>query len=148
MKKYRGTRYNSFWDKWTFLIIALVAGCFIFNLVIDDDIWNKVICLIMLIFVCLTFLGIYYRIDEDKLVVYTFFIPKEYPILKIKSITPTDSVLSAPAVSLSHRLAITFIDKKLLKSNIPLIISPKAQKDFLQQLIDINPAIEHDGLII
>lgn len=38
----------------------------------------------MLIFVLVTFLSIYYRIDGDKLVVYTFFIPTAYPIDEIK----------------------------------------------------------------
>ena len=97
----------------------------------------------MLAFVMLTLLSIYYRIDGDKLVVYTFFIPKAYPIDKIKEIKPTKNILSSPATSLTHRLAITFTDWKILKSTIPLIISPVRKEEFIQQLLSINPEIQH-----
>lgn len=97
----------------------------------------------MLIFVLVTFLSIYYRIDGDKLVVYTFFIPTAYPIDEIKEIKPTKSVLSSPATSLTHRLAITFTDRKILKSTTPLIISPVRQEEFIRQLLAINSEIEH-----
>ena len=97
----------------------------------------------MLAFVLVTFLSIYYRIDGDKLVVYTFFIPTAYPIDKIKEIKPTKSVLSSPATSLSHRLAITFTDRKILKSSIPLIISPVRQDEFIRQLLSPKSSIEH-----
>ena len=95
----------------------------------------------MLLFVLLTFLGIYYRIDGEKLVVYTFFVPTAYPIDQIKEIKPTKSVLSAPATSLSHRLAITFTDRKVLKSFMPIIISPVRQEEFISELLSINPGI-------
>ena len=97
----------------------------------------------MLAFVLVTFLSIYYRIDGDKLVVYTFFISTAYPIDKIKDIKPAKSVLSSPATSLTHRLAITFTDRKILKSSIPLIISPARQKDFIRQLLSVNPKINY-----
>ncbi|WP_438590531.1 PH domain-containing protein [Duncaniella muris] len=97
----------------------------------------------MLAFVLLTFIGIYYRIDRDKLVVYSFFVPTAYPIDKIKEIKPTRSVLSSPATSLSHRLAITFTDRNILKSSIPLIISPMRQEEFVRYLLSINPEIKH-----
>jgi hypothetical protein len=97
----------------------------------------------MLAFVLVTLLSIYYRIDGDKLVVYSFFIPASYPIDKIKEIKPTKSVLSSPATSLTHRLAITFTDRKILKSSMPLIISPARQDEFIRQLLSINPGIKH-----
>ena len=97
----------------------------------------------MLAFVLVTLLSIYYRIDGDKLVVYSFFIPTAYPIDKIKEIKPTKSVLSSPATSLSHRLAITFTDRKILKSSIPLIISPVHQDEFIRQLLSPKSSIEH-----
>lgn len=99
----------------------------------------------MLAFVLVTFLSIYYKIDGDKLVVYTFFVPTAYPIDKIKEIKPTESILSAPATSLTHRLAITFTDRKILKSYTPLIISPVRQDEFIRQLLSINPEIRHQS---
>lgn len=143
MEKSGGTRYNSRWDGSTWLILGLVAVfCFVPSFM-DEGIWPVVIYLALLAFVLVTLLSIYYRIDGDKLVVYTFFIPTAYPIDKIKEIKPTKSVLSAPATSLTHRMAITFTDRKILKSSIPLIISPVRQKEFIRQLCSINPEIKH-----
>ena len=143
MGKFGGVRYNSRWDGATWLILGLVAACCVVPCFFDDGVWPTIICLAMLAFVLVTFLGIYYRIDGDKLVVYSFFVPTAYPIDKIKEIKPTKSVLSAPATSLSHRLAITFTDRKILKSSLPLIISPVCQEEFIGQLLSINPEINH-----
>lgn len=143
MTKFGGTRYNSRWDGSTWFILGLVAVCCVIPCFMDDGIWPTIICLIMLVFVMVTFLGIYYRIDGDKLVVYSFFIPTVYPIDKIKEIKLTKSVLSSPATSLTHRLSITFTDRKILKTSIPLIISPVRQEEFILQLLSINPEIKH-----
>lgn len=143
MEKFGGTKYNSMWDGSTWLMLGLVAACCLVPCFIDHSLWLVTLCLAMLAFVLLTFQGIYYRIDGDKLIVYSFFIPTAYPIDKIKEIKPTKSVLSAPATSLSHRLAITFTDRKILKSSIPLIISPARQDEFIRQLLSINLQIKH-----
>lgn len=131
------------WDGSTWLMIVLVAICCLVPCFIDNSLLITAICLAMLVFVLLTCIGIYYKIDGDYLVVYTFFVPTAYPIDKIESIKPTKSILSSPATSLTHRLAITFVDRKILKSSIPLIISPVRQEDFIRQLLSINPAIKH-----
>lgn len=143
MEKYRGTRYNSQWDGSTWFMLGLVAVCCVVPCFLNDGIWPTIICLVMLAFVLVTLLSIYYRIDGDKLVVYSFFIPTAYPIDKIKEIKQTKSVLSSPATSLTHRLAITFNDRKILKSSIPLIISPVRQEEFIRQLLSVNPEIKH-----
>lgn len=143
MENFGGTRYNSIWDGSTWFILGLVAVCCIVPYLLDGGIWPTIICLVMLAFVLVTFFSIYYRIDGDKLVVYSFFIPTAYPIDKIKEIKPTKSVLSSPATSLTHHLAITFTDRKVLKSSIPLIISPVHQDEFIRQLLSVNPEIMH-----
>ena len=143
MKKFGGIRYNSWWDGSTWCILGLVAVCCVVPCFLDDGIWPTIVCLVMLAFVLVTFLSIYYRIDGDKLVVYSFFIPTAYPIDKIKEIKPTKSVLSSPATSLTHRLAITFTDRKILKSYMTLIISPVRQEEFIRHLRSINPEIKH-----
>lgn len=143
MKKFGGTKYNSMWDGSTWLMLGFVVACCLVPCFIDHSIWLITLCLAMLAFVLLTFIGIYYRIDRDKLVVYSFFVPTAYPIDKIKEIKPTKSVLSSPATSLSHRLTITFTDRKILKSTTPLIISPVHQEEFIRQLLSINPEIKH-----
>ena len=122
MKKFGGTKYNSMWDGSTWCMLGLVAVCCVVPYSIDQSLWLVILYLALLAFVLLTFFGIYYRIDGDKLVVYSFFVPTAYPIDKITRIKLNKSVLSSPATSLSHRLAITFTDRKILKSTTPLII--------------------------
>lgn len=143
MKHYKGTRFNSRWDKSTWLLLALVAACCVLQFYFDEGIWPFIISFVLLAFVLTTFLSIFYKIDGDELVVYTFFIPTAYPIAKIKEIKPTKCSLSAPATSLTHRLAITFTDRKILKSSMPLIISPSNQEEFIRKLLSINPEIEY-----
>ena len=143
MEKFEGTRYNSRWDGSTWFILGIVAACCIVPCFMDNGIWPTIICLVMLAFILLIFISIYYRIDGDKLVVYQFFIPTAFPIDKIKEVKPTKSVLSAPATSLTHRLAITFTDRKVLKSSMPIIISPVRQEEFIRQLLSVNPKIKH-----
>ena len=143
MEKFGGTRYNSRWDGSTWFILGIVAACCIVPCFMDNGIWPTIICLVMLAFILLIFISIYYRIDGDKLVVYQFFIPTAFPIDKIKEVKPTKSVLSALATSLTHRLAITFTDRKVLKSSMPIIISPVRQEEFIRQLLSVNPKIKH-----
>lgn len=80
MENFGGTRYNFRWDGSTWFIFGLVAVCCVVPCFLDDGIWPTIICIVMLAFVLVTLLSIYYRIDGDKLVVYSFFIPTAYPI--------------------------------------------------------------------
>ncbi len=142
MKKYGGTKYSSRWDGSTSAMAGAVVIACLWPVLLDDWFLPMIICVVMLVFVLLTLLGCYYRIDGENLVVYSFFIPSVYPINNIKSIKPTKSILSAPATSLTHRIAITFSDRKVLKSSMQLIISPARQDEFIAQLCAINPGIE------
>ncbi len=143
MKKYGGTRYNSLWDGSTWLIIALVVACCIWPIFLDDGILPVIISCIVLVSIIVLFKSIYYKIDGDKLVIYQFFVPSEYPIDKIESVLSTKSVLSSPATSITHRIAIKFSDRKILNSVMPIIISPVRQQEFIDQLVSINPNIKH-----
>lgn len=136
------TIYRSRLDWSTWLILALVAACCFSTLFVDDDIiMPLIVCLCMFAFIVTIYIGTYYCIEGDKLIVYTMFFKQSYPIDKIAVIEPTKSVLSAPALSLVHRIAIRFTDRKVLKSAMPLIISPVRQREFISQLKAINPRI-------
>ncbi|MDE7350069.1 MAG: PH domain-containing protein [Muribaculaceae bacterium] len=63
------------------------------------------------------------------------------PIDKISEIRPTKTILAASATSLTHRIAIKFSDRKILKSSAPLVISPVRQDEFIAHLKAINPNI-------
>lgn len=135
-------RYNSWWDVSTWCIIAFVVLCCFVPCFFDGGtLIAGIIGFAMLVFLIVALRSIYYKIDGNQLIVYTFFVPTSYPVDKIKEIKPTKSILSAPATSLSHRLAITFTDRKVLKSSMPVIISPANQEDFINQLLQINPSI-------
>lgn len=144
MGKVGGTRYNSLWDGSTWSILGFVVICCLWPCFLGIGIWPAIISLLMPVLVLLAFIGTYYKIDGDKLVVYSFFIPTIYPIDKIKEIKPTKSILSSPATSLTQRLAITFVDRGILKSSNPLIISPVHQDEFIRHLQSINPEIRYN----
>ncbi len=142
-EKYNGTLYKSLWDWGTWLMLGLTAAFCIAPIFLDDDGWLPVVVTgVVLIGVIIMLLSVYYRIDGDKLIVYTFFIPSALPIKKISLIEPTKSVLSAPAAALTHRIAIHFSDRSVLKSSMPLIISPVRREEFIRQLLTVNPDIE------
>lgn len=83
MEKFGGTKYNSMWDESTWFILGLVAVCCVVPCFLDDGIWPTIICIVMLAFVLVTFLSIYYRIDGNKLVVYSLF-PQPTRLTRLK----------------------------------------------------------------
>lgn len=137
-----GTKYASRWDASTWLLLLFVVLVCIWPVLLDGDWVGPVIVAagMLALFIGL-FYGTYYRIDGNKLVVYQFFSPTELPIDKISEIKPTKTILAAPATSLTHRIAIKFSDRKVLKSSAPLVISPVRQDEFIARLTSINPEI-------
>lgn len=143
MKRYQGVKFNSLWDKSTWGLLALTMFFCILPIFFDDDgILPLILCGVIFVFVIAILCSVYYRIDGNQLIVYELFIPKAYPIMNITEIAPTKSILSAPATSLIHRMAIKFDDRKILKSVMPLVISPVRQDEFLSLLKKINPDIK------
>ena len=140
--KFEGTKYASRWDASTWLLLLFSVLMCIWPIFLDEDWMGPVISTVGLagLFVGL-FLGTYYRIDGDKLVIYQFFSPTILPIDKISEIRPTKTILAAPATSLTHRIAIKFSDRKILKSSAPLVISPVREEEFIAHLKAINPNI-------
>ena len=84
--------------------------------------------------------GTWYAIDGDDLIVYQFCRPKRYPISKIKDVKYTKSILSSPALS-TRRIAIRFTDRSVLRSSMPLEISPIDRAAFIRALLAVNPSI-------
>jgi Bacterial PH domain len=75
----------------------------------------------------------YYLIDGNTLIIRSSFITWRVPIAAIRSITPTRSALSSPALSLD-RLRIDYGGKWIL-------VSPEDKRRFIESLRAINPAI-------
>jgi hypothetical protein len=135
-------KFKPAFDASTWSIIALVlVGC-LWPLFLNPG-WIVVAILCFCVAFCLTpFFSIWYEVDGEDLVIYYFFRPTRLPIMKIGKIEPTKSMLSAPATSLTKRLAISFTDRSVLKSSMPIIISPANRQLFIDTLLAINPNIE------
>ena len=86
--------------------------------------------------------GTWYAIDEEaeEMIVYQFFRPRRYPVGKIRDVRFTKGYLSAPALS-SHRISIRCAERSVLRSLLPLEISPRNREGFVSHLVDINPDI-------
>ena len=77
-----------------------------------------------------------YRIEDDKLYVGEVFRKgTAFDLKKLESITPTRSILSAPAASL-RRIKLDFGCGKAL------IISPASQEVFIDEILRINPNVK------
>lgn len=59
---------------------------------------------------------------------------------KIKDVRYSKGFLAAPALS-STRLAIRFTDRNILRSSLPLEISPLDRTSFVNRLLSVNPGI-------
>lgn len=89
----------------------------------------------------LLIVGCWYVIDGDELVVYQFFRPNRFPINKISEVKKTIGYLATAGMS-SRRVSITFTDRSVLKSSMPLEISPDDRDGFIARLKEINPDIK------
>lgn len=141
--EFEGTKYASRWDVSTWLLLLSVVLVCIWPVLLDGEWVAPVIIAVgMIVMFIGLFVGTYYRIDGDKLVIYQFFKPTALPIDKISEIRPTKTILAGPATSLTHRIAIKFSDRKVLKSSAPLVISPVRVEEFIEQLKAINTNIK------
>ncbi|WP_406683121.1 PH domain-containing protein [Seonamhaeicola sp. MEBiC1930] len=91
-----------------------------------------------LFFIWYIFHSINYTIESNKILKLTcgFVYRKQIPIVSIKSITKTKSLLSSPAASLTKRIELKFgkFDS--------IIISPKNREGFVKAIQKINPEVE------
>jgi Bacterial PH domain len=77
-----------------------------------------------------------YIINENQLIVKsTWIVNERIDISKITKVEKSNSILSSPALSL---------DRLLVRYNKydEVLISPKEKKEFIDELLKINPAIE------
>ena len=78
-----------------------------------------------------------YIITQGNLKVHSgFIVNKNIPIPEIKSIKKTDSILSAPAASLTDRIEVFYGNSK------SIVISPKDKQSFVEELLKQNLEIK------
>lgn len=132
--------YKSRIDWWCWLCFIFIAGVAI--AVSFDTTWWAALPVVGFSIVCILLIaGCWYEIDGDQLIVYQFFRPHRFPIEKISEIRKTTGYLATAGMS-SRRVSIKFTDRSVLKSSMPLEISPKDRDGFMAQLKVINPKIE------
>lgn len=116
---------------WATSIPAIVIG------VKEEDLVVFVILLISFIFIMYLLYDTNYIITQGILKIHSgFIVNKNISISKIKSIKKTDSILSAPAASLSDRIEIFYDNSK------SVVISPKDKQGFVEELLIQNPDIK------
>lgn len=129
--------YKSKVDTW---LVCFIVGVLLVSaspILLFEFSWKAAIVMTttLLLLIRLLF-GISYIVTENTLTVsYCGIIRQNFNIGDIEKIAPTNSILSAPASSLD-RIAIYFKNKRM-----PLIISPKQKKEFIDTLLSINGRI-------
>lgn len=136
-----GVRFESKVDWWIpVLMVVSVAFCFIGPMIDGDFVAGVILGVLVLMVEVLIFAGVKYEIRGNQLGIRNFFRWTWYPIDKISEVKKHRSVLTAAALSFD-RLGIKFSDKSILKSSMPLDISPKDTTRFLEIIKQINPDI-------
>ena len=136
-------RFESKRDLWLMLLLRVMP---VVVLLIIADIWymkgrdmhgpfvGVVLLLIVEIFFFESIMrSTYYVIEGDTLLIRSGIVRWRVPIRSIRSITPTRSALSSPALSLD-RLRIEYGGKAVM-------VSPEEKQRFIEALRAINPAI-------
>ena len=138
--------YRSKIDWWFWILLLIIASLFCLIGSILEGKWipgTLELCLVLFIVTLLGYLfsTVKYAIRGNEIGIRGLTYKWEwFPIDKIESIKLIKSILASSALSFD-RIAINFSDRKVLKSSMPLEISPKDREEFLNTLKSINPSI-------
>lgn len=138
-----GAVYTSKIDWWIPAVVIFTVAVAFIGPIIDGEIFvvGIIVASLLGILEIAMFASVKYQICDGKLGIRNPFYKWEwFPVDKISEIKKTNGILSAPALS-TKRVSIKFSDRKILKSSMPLEISPKDREGFIAQLKEINPAI-------
>lgn len=135
--------YKSKVDWWVYTILPFTfLCCMIGPILTDSDYWlGLVLAVPFCLFICYAFISTKYAIRGNEFGVKSLLGWQWFPIDRIESITHVNSILASAALS-THRIAIKFSDRKVLKSSLPLEISPKDDKGFIAELLMVKPDIK------
>lgn len=126
------------WFSYAMLIFAVVI---IVVTAISLPWWAVVLCGTCIVgVVLLTMFGTWYTVDDCWLTVYMFFLPRRFPVSKIKEVRFTAGFLSLGAPS-GERLSIRLSDHRLMNGLSSLAVAPSDKKAFVDALLEVNPDI-------
>lgn len=133
--------YNSKIDWWIpAIVVFTVVMCFLGPLIDGEGLLVSIMmALFLLIFEVTMFASVKYQIRDGMLGVRNIFYRWEwFPIDKICDVKKSGGIIAGAALS-TKRISIRFSDRKILKSSMPLEISPKDRDAFIARLKEINP---------
>lgn len=134
-------------DWWVYIVlIIMVSGC-VLGLIYDGEliIGGLVLGAGMLALWLFAVTGVKYKICNNRLGIRNFYRWTWIPIDKIASVEKLHGVYVQGSVSATlslDRVRITLSDRNVLKSLMPVDISPKDRDAFIIRLKEINPHIE------
>lgn len=133
--------YKSRIDWWVWAVVLFTAVV-VFVITISSPWWFAMIYGVGIIgTIVVSMFGCWYAIDGTDILVYQFFKAHRYPISKIREVKYCKGILAMPALS-ATRLALKFTDRSVLKSYIPLEISPADRDGFVRELLAVNQDIK------
>lgn len=137
------TFYNSKVDWWVYaVVIGTALYCAVIGLIIKDILLMSSLGIGFALCMIVAFASVKYQICDRRLGIRNFLYKWEwFPVDKISEVKKTTGILSSAALS-TRRVAIKFSDRSILKSSMPLEISPKDRDGFITRLKEINPDIE------
>ena len=129
------TRYNSKIGLEILLPLILSMGGASICLGLNAQWLGVLVLTIITLLIYAIFKTTYYTIDENKLIIRSFFIVnKKVNVQSIKIVRESRNPISAPAASLDRLEVISTVDS--------VLISPKDKNAFIEEITTINPRIK------
>lgn len=129
------TRYNSKIGLEILLPLILSMGGASICLGLNAQWLGVLVLTIITLLIYVLFKTTYYTIDENKLIIRSFFIVnKKVDVQSIKIVRESRNPISAPAASLDRLEVISTVDS--------VLISPKDKYAFIEEITTINPRIK------
>ena len=123
-------------DLWLMILLLAVVLSITLPLFWKFDWVNLIIDIPVILLFYDLFRNTKYVIEGSRLVVKGgFLLCSTYDILSIRSILPTRTLLSAPALSMDRM-------KIELKGGDVVVVSPSRKREFVEELLKVNPGIE------
>lgn len=123
------------WCMFLFAVVVAVVCTIGASWVVALPLWG-----VLLILVLLFVIGSRYEVRADKLVVYQYMMPRRYPISKISEVAKSVGHTGTIGLS-SRRVTVRFADRSVMKSSLPLQLSPRDRDCFIAALRAVNPSI-------
>lgn len=137
------TFYDSKIDWWIPAVVIFTVAVAFIGPIIDGEIAivGIIIAALLATAEIVMFASVKYQICDGRLGIRNCFYKWEWlPIDKISEVKKSSGILSAPALS-TQRVSIRFSDRSILKSAMPLEVSPVNRDAFIAHLMKINPNI-------